>query len=113
MNGLSVLELLESYDGKKKEYSQIIAENFNNPLLSFKGTSCQYLCCSFVLLKVKNFCIFIFHVFVLFASDDKPAIAVTHGDLLPLSDRVRVRTYLGELLGVPPTTQIFDIPGST
>lgn len=50
-------------------------------------------------------------MFILSVSDDKPAIAVTHGDLLPLSDRVRVRVYLGELLGVPPTGQIFDIPG--
>lgn len=79
VNGLSVLESLNSADEKKKkEYSQMIATNFNNPWLSFK--------------------------------DDKPAIAVTHGDLLPLSDRVRVRVYLGELLGVPPTGQIFDIP---
>lgn len=78
LNGLSVLELLNSADEKNKEYSQMVATNFNNPLLSFK--------------------------------DDKPAIAVTHGDLLPLSDRVRVRAYLGELLGVPPAGQIFDIP---
>ncbi|KAJ7961607.1 P-loop containing nucleoside triphosphate hydrolases superfamily protein [Quillaja saponaria] len=42
--------------------------------------------------------------------DDKPVIVVTHGDLLSLSDRARVRAYLGELLGVPPTKQIFDIP---
>ncbi|KAL3517841.1 hypothetical protein ACH5RR_020430 [Cinchona calisaya] len=41
--------------------------------------------------------------------DDKPVIVVTHGDLLALSDRVRVRVYLGELLGIPPKTQIFDI----
>ncbi|KAL5057616.1 hypothetical protein RYX36_029220 [Vicia faba] len=42
--------------------------------------------------------------------DDKPVLVFTHGDLLSLSDRARVRAYLGELLGVPPTTQIFDIP---
>uniref|UniRef100_A0A7N0UHN4 Uncharacterized protein n=1 Tax=Kalanchoe fedtschenkoi TaxID=63787 RepID=A0A7N0UHN4_KALFE len=42
--------------------------------------------------------------------DDKPTLAVTHGDLLSLADRVRVRVYLGELLGIPPATQIFDIP---
>lgn len=78
VNGISVLESMTSADEKKKGYSEMIAINFNNPLLSFK--------------------------------DDKPAIAVTHGDLLPLSDRVRVRTYLGQLLGVPPTGQIFDIP---
>ncbi|CAA2967864.1 P-loop containing nucleoside triphosphate hydrolases superfamily [Olea europaea subsp. europaea] len=44
--------------------------------------------------------------------DDKPAIVVTHGDLLSLSDRVRVRVHLGKLFGVPPTRQIFDIPES-
>lgn len=44
-------------------------------------------------------------------TDDKPVIVVTHGDLLALSDRVRVRVYLGELLGIPPRTQIFDIAG--
>ncbi|MED6126511.1 hypothetical protein PIB30_079248 [Stylosanthes scabra] len=42
--------------------------------------------------------------------DDKPVLVFTHGDLLSLSDRVRVRAYLGELLGIPPTKQIFDIP---
>lgn len=50
-------------------------------------------------------------MFSLSVSDDKPVVVVTHGDLLPLSERVRVRVYLGELLGVPPTRQIFDIPG--
>lgn len=44
-------------------------------------------------------------------SDDKPVLVVTHGDLLSLSDRVRIRVYLAELLGIPPTGQIFDIPG--
>ncbi|KAL8058007.1 hypothetical protein ABFX02_04G221000 [Erythranthe guttata] len=78
VNGLSVLESMDSIDEKKKEYSRFIAANFNNPLLSFK--------------------------------DDKPVVVVTHGDLLTLSDRVRIRVYLGELIGVPPTTQIFDIP---
>ncbi|XAR58758.1 hypothetical protein NMG60_11014287 [Bertholletia excelsa] len=43
--------------------------------------------------------------------DDKPVIVVTHGDLLSLSDRARVRVHLGELLGIPPT-KIFDIPES-
>ncbi|KAK4440504.1 hypothetical protein Salat_0385300 [Sesamum alatum] len=80
VNGLSVLESMDRVDGKKKEYSQMIATNFNNPLLSFK--------------------------------DDKPIVVITHGDLLSLSDRVRIRVYLGELLGVPPTRQIFDIPES-
>ncbi|KAJ0110562.1 hypothetical protein Patl1_01540 [Pistacia atlantica] len=42
--------------------------------------------------------------------DDKPVVIVTHGDLLPLTDRARIRIYLGELLGVPPVKQIFDIP---
>ncbi|CAK8541471.1 unnamed protein product [Lathyrus sativus] len=41
--------------------------------------------------------------------DDKPVLVLTHGDLLSLSDRARVRAFLGELLGIPPT-QIFDIP---
>ncbi|KAK4409176.1 hypothetical protein Sango_0498600 [Sesamum angolense] len=66
VNGLSVLESMDSVDGKKKEYSQMIATNFNNPLLSFQ--------------------------------DDKPIVVITHGDLLSLSDRVRIRVYLGELL---------------
>lgn len=42
--------------------------------------------------------------------DDKPVLVVTHGDLLSLSDRARVRVYLGELLGISPKKQIFDIP---
>ncbi|XP_068323746.1 uncharacterized protein [Pyrus communis] len=42
--------------------------------------------------------------------DDKPLLVVTHGDLLSLDERARVRVHLGELLGIPPTTQIFDIP---
>nr|GMD20164.1 uncharacterized protein LOC109173662 isoform X9 [Ipomoea batatas] len=44
--------------------------------------------------------------------DDKPVVVVTHGDLLSLSERVRVRVHLGELLGIHPKTQIFDIPES-
>jgi hypothetical protein len=48
----------------------------------------------------------------LLLADDKPVLVLTHGDLLSLSDRARVRVYLGELLGIPPTEQIFDIPGS-
>lgn len=47
----------------------------------------------------------------LLLADDKPVLVLTHGDLLSLSDRARVRAYLGELLGIPPTKQIFDIPG--
>jgi hypothetical protein len=48
----------------------------------------------------------------LLLADDKPGLVLTHGDLLSLSDRARVRAYLAELLGIPPTKQIFDIPGS-
>ncbi|XVF72302.1 hypothetical protein PTKIN_Ptkin12aG0109900 [Pterospermum kingtungense] len=44
--------------------------------------------------------------------DDKPVLVVTHGDLLSITDRVRVRVHLGELLGIPPAKQIFDIPES-
>ncbi|KAG6787410.1 hypothetical protein POTOM_009049 [Populus tomentosa] len=43
-------------------------------------------------------------------NDDKPVVVVTHGDLLSLNDRARVRVHLGELLGIPPAKQIFDIP---
>ncbi|KAE9617986.1 hypothetical protein Lalb_Chr03g0041361 [Lupinus albus] len=43
--------------------------------------------------------------------DDKPVLVFTHGDLLSLSDRTRVCAYLGQLLRIPPTKQIFDIPG--
>lgn len=43
--------------------------------------------------------------------DDKPVLVVTHGDLLSITDRVRVRVHLGELLGIPPAKQVFDIPG--
>nr|GEU76654.1 GTP binding domain, P-loop containing nucleoside triphosphate hydrolase [Tanacetum cinerariifolium] len=42
--------------------------------------------------------------------DHKPAIAITHGDLLSISERACVRVYLGELLGVHPSKQTFDIP---
>ncbi|CAN6688504.1 unnamed protein product [Malus baccata var. baccata] len=45
--------------------------------------------------------------------DDKPLLVVTHSDLLSLDERARVRVHLGELLGIPPTTQIFDIPESS
>ncbi|XP_057437124.1 uncharacterized protein LOC130729393 isoform X2 [Lotus japonicus] len=44
--------------------------------------------------------------------DDKPVLVFTHGDLLSLSDRARVRAHLGNILGTPPTMQIFDIPES-
>ncbi|XP_042516192.1 uncharacterized protein LOC122090620 [Macadamia integrifolia] len=42
--------------------------------------------------------------------DAKPVVVFTHGDLLSRSERARVRIHLGELLGVPPDRQIFDIP---
>lgn len=42
--------------------------------------------------------------------DDKPVVVCTHGDLLSHADRARVRVHLGELLGIPPAKQIFDIP---
>ncbi|KAF5741291.1 hypothetical protein HS088_TW10G00287 [Tripterygium wilfordii] len=42
--------------------------------------------------------------------DDKPVVVVTHGDLLSLTDRARIRVHLGKLLGISPAKQIFDIP---
>ncbi|BBH10000.1 P-loop containing nucleoside triphosphate hydrolases superfamily protein [Prunus dulcis] len=45
--------------------------------------------------------------------DDKPLVVVTHGDLLSPVQRARVRVHLGELLGIPPATQVFDIPESS
>ncbi|KAM0933143.1 putative P-loop containing nucleoside triphosphate hydrolase [Dioscorea sansibarensis] len=42
--------------------------------------------------------------------DSKPVVVVTHGDGLSLSNRARVCAYLGEVLCIPPTKQIFDIP---
>lgn len=77
VNGLSVLKCVESC-GADTQYTQMVAELFNSPFLSFK--------------------------------DHKPAIAITHGDLLSLSERARVRVYLGELLGVHPSKQTFDVP---
>ncbi|XP_042464762.1 uncharacterized protein LOC122047489 isoform X1 [Zingiber officinale] len=41
--------------------------------------------------------------------DNKPALVITHGDELSISQRACVRMYLGELLGIPPVQQIFDI----
>ncbi|KAI3678678.1 hypothetical protein L6452_37979 [Arctium lappa] len=77
VNGLSVLRCVES-DGADPQYTQMVAELFSSPFLSFK--------------------------------DHKPAIAITHGDLLSLSERARVCVYLGELLGVHPSKQTFDVP---
>ncbi|XP_076901218.1 uncharacterized protein LOC143555575 [Bidens hawaiensis] len=42
--------------------------------------------------------------------DHKPVIAITRGDLLPISERARIRVYLGLALGVHPSKQTFDIP---
>ncbi|KAD4584373.1 hypothetical protein E3N88_21974 [Mikania micrantha] len=42
--------------------------------------------------------------------DHKPVIAITHGDLLSISERARVRVFLGDTLGVHPSKQTFDIP---
>ncbi|XP_072964315.1 uncharacterized protein [Typha angustifolia] len=42
--------------------------------------------------------------------DNKPVVVVTHGEELSLPERAQVRTHLGEILGIPPTKQIFDIP---
>ncbi|CAN4101335.1 unnamed protein product [Withania somnifera] len=44
--------------------------------------------------------------------DEKPIVVLTHGDLLSLSDRTRIRMYLGQLLAIHPKKQIFDIPES-
>lgn len=44
--------------------------------------------------------------------DDKPAVVITHGDLLSREERARVQVLVGELLGIPPDKQIFDIPDS-
>ncbi|XP_024982057.1 uncharacterized protein LOC112518554 [Cynara cardunculus var. scolymus] len=80
VNGLSVLKCVESH-GVDTQYTQMVAELFGSPFLSFK--------------------------------DHKPAIAITHGDLLSLSERARVRIYLGELLGVHPSKQTFDVPDNS
>lgn len=79
VNGVSVLESMDiGINEKKRRYLQMIAENFKNPLLSYK--------------------------------DEKPVVVLTHGDLLTVSDRVRVRLLLGDVLCVHPRTHIFDIP---
>ncbi|PWA57642.1 GTP binding domain, P-loop containing nucleoside triphosphate hydrolase [Artemisia annua] len=77
VNGLSVLKCINS-NGSDTLYTQMVANTFSSPFLSFK--------------------------------DHKPAIAITHGDLLSISERARVRVYLGELLGVHSSKQTFDIP---
>lgn len=52
-----------------------------------------------------------FNLHILTISDEKPIVVLTHGDLLSLSDRTRIRMHLGQLLGIHPKKQIFDIPG--
>ncbi|XP_062077586.1 uncharacterized protein LOC133782333 [Humulus lupulus] len=44
--------------------------------------------------------------------DDRPLLVVTHGDLLGIFERVYIRLYLGKILGISPTKQIFDIPAA-
>ncbi|KAF8088109.1 hypothetical protein N665_0553s0010 [Sinapis alba] len=44
--------------------------------------------------------------------DDKPAVVITHGDILSREERAQVQVLVGELLGIPPDKQIFDIPDS-
>ncbi|AES79090.1 putative P-loop containing nucleoside triphosphate hydrolase [Medicago truncatula] len=81
LNGLSVLNMMENADGAfKARYIEEIVSTFN-----FNNPFLSF-------------------------KDDKPVLVLTHGDLLSLSDRARVRVYLGEVLGIPPTKQIFDIP---
>lgn len=45
--------------------------------------------------------------------DDKPAVVITRGDELSFHERAQVRTHLGDILGIPPSKQIFDIPDSS
>lgn len=44
-------------------------------------------------------------------ADDKPAVVITHGNELSFHEHAQVRTRLGDILGIPPSKQIFDIPG--
>lgn len=60
--------------------------------------------------RMNNRVTYLNFIFAFFA-DDKPVVVVTHGDLLSVSDRARIRVHLGERLGIPPMKQIFDIPG--
>ncbi|XP_057839441.2 uncharacterized protein LOC131049408 isoform X1 [Cryptomeria japonica] len=41
--------------------------------------------------------------------DDKPIVAMTHGDELNDSDRIRAHIFLGQLLGVSAVDQVYDI----
>lgn len=41
--------------------------------------------------------------------DDMPVVVMTHGDKLSSQDRVFTRIFIGELFGVSPVDQVFDI----
>ncbi|CAM6084770.1 unnamed protein product [Calypogeia fissa] len=43
--------------------------------------------------------------------DNRPVVAMTHGDKLSHDDRISTQIFLGEILGVPPVEQIFDVSG--
>lgn len=45
--------------------------------------------------------------------DDRPVVVMTHGDKLSHEDRISTHIFLGEILGIPPLEQIFDISGTT
>ncbi|KAI3408927.1 uncharacterized protein J3R85_019935 [Psidium guajava] len=81
VNGITVLTSMDNNHDGQSQYTQLIADTYNCPYLSFK--------------------------------DDKPVVVVTHGDLLSVPERARVRVYLGELFGIPPAKQIFDIPDNS
>lgn len=117
VNGLEVLKSLESDDDVVKDHNELLTSTFHCPYLSFKGIT--LLNFVFFLSIKKNMYVHIssyihLNIYLIFENDlildDKPVV-VTHGDLLSLADRARVRTHLGELLGVPPMKQIFDISG--
>ncbi|KAJ8428630.1 hypothetical protein Cgig2_015748 [Carnegiea gigantea] len=72
-----------------------------------------------VKIRKVNFVIFVVNGFSALRSmnsdkeedkDDKPVVAVTHGDFLSLKDRARVRIYLGEKVGRATGKADFDIP---
>ncbi|GAU13376.1 hypothetical protein TSUD_175280 [Trifolium subterraneum] len=115
VNGLSVLNAMENARGDlEAQYIEAVVSTFNCAYLSFKvywqilGNR-ERVQCQLADFKLEDRVSFetgrIVRTF-----DDKPVLVLTHGDLLSLTDRARVRAYLGELLGIPPTKQIFDIP---
>ncbi|KAL2933454.1 hypothetical protein RDABS01_016573 [Bienertia sinuspersici] len=134
-------EMLQSWMTKGVRHGELVIRDSDNPILktSLKCKAQQGGNPSSVIRKV-NFVIFVINSFQVLRSmnsdmkedkrymemvvktfscpylsfkDDKPVIVVTHGDLLSLGDRARVRVYLGEKLGVPPAKQIFDIPDNS